>query len=197
MPTTAPLFALIALVVATAHLAAVDNHDTRPPGGILDDGFFTHLDLLVGLRTFGDDTEDFTGGSDIAAGLQSQTIYHDWWLGVPAGMAFANANGDRGDSRHQEYWLGLHLPVRYRRFVIQGTSGLAFLNAEYELDDGPTEDLDSLGVYTQGSVRYTFENNVTIGGTLRFSYATVGSDLVGEGVNLGGIGGSLTAGFLF
>lgn len=165
----------------------------RPAEGLLQDGFITNIDALIGMRVLDNDWRDVGPNELPGFGVQFQTIGLKWPVGVQVGASFAQKNGNNVDLNHHEYWLGAFKPWRFgEAFSVEAGGGISAFEVKARIKNvDRRERITGVGAYVQGGVRYTLQDAVDFGIMLRYGYGQVDTEVAGKDVNP--IGGMLMA----
>ena len=188
------VLALVATVLISPAWAMIHPDDFYD--GLLKDKFWTDLDLLSGVRLFDSDLERYIGEAEPAFGLQYQTYHHSWPVGIQAGFTIANGDTIHGSAQNAEFWLGAYKNWWHGRFRRDLSIGATYHETEIG-EDGIRETMNTAGVYVQTSWHYLLNDYWTIGGSARYSYGQVESEIIDETINPGGASFFFHLGALF
>jgi hypothetical protein len=168
--------------------AAVENADE----GLLKDGFLTTIHLLVGARWLEGDWKDRIDIDIIGGGgFQYQVRGLEWPVALTTSFVFTDGKGDPGNNvelRAREFSLGVTYPfVVTDSITFDVGAGGTWHRISTETDT-KEEDLDAGSAYAQVMPHYAITEVLDVGVIARYSFGSADSEIVGGGVNPGGMG---------
>lgn len=191
------------LVACTAAPAAAVQQTLE---GVLDDGYITNLDLLVGVRVLDEDWDDRGPAEHATVGLQYETRGIDWPVAVGLGLAYSDSDQDEVDELDTavwEYWVGVYLPLRAGPLELSVGGGPSLYHVDIERGTGAAkleQEETEFGVHASATLRWTIADWLNLGVQARAGFARLDGGPMNfdeDNVNPAGLTGTAVLGLRF